>query len=713
MELVIFTVTAMVSLLGGMLVLSRSGARHGRAMAAGLLLLSGAEICYLLFLYQSSLAALAWATFFEMSCAGAFLVSVTSMEQRIGRNTRLITWELRLLVAACALYGVLALVSPGTMLSRELGGPVHVGPAVKAQAVFLLMIAVGFMWIMENILRSSTDEQKRILKYPALGVIALGVAFLLLGVYRLSTLSIHPDILVLCSLIFLAGVTFVLFFSIRFKLFEMDIFVSRYIVYHSLTFLSIGGYLVAMGLLLLGVQRLGLRFSFVATGFFVFLALFGLAFVLASQDARQRLKFFINTHFFANKYDYRKEWGELSGYLSIAFNEKQIIHVTAQVILDSMYIRELSIFLKDGGGFRCGYSFPDRPPGEALAVDEPLIAYLERHHHFLRKTSQAPEDVLWKRIVTDRRDLLDRFRIELAVAMTAENRLIGFIAVGKENPGTPYGRDDIDLLAAIASQSSAALMSARFGQELAINKEVSAFNRMSSYVLHDLKNAAGNLSLILQNAPRHMDNPEFRDDMLQTISQTLGRIDKVMSRLGAMPAAEGITREQLSVADLLEELVAKIGPRLGKAAVEKAVEPGLVVRTSREMLERILENLLINATEAIGEKGSITIEAKRSNGAVILSIEDDGMGMTDEFVRERLFKPFQTTKKNGTGLGLWQVKSMSEQLGIAVEVENRPAQGVKFTLELPDESVPAIAGKSAHAEKPPGSRGLTYRQEPK
>lgn len=142
MELVIFSATAMISLLGGMLILSRSGARHGRAMAAGLLFLSGAEVCYLLFLFRSSLAVLAWATFFEMSCAGAFLVSVTSMEQRLTRNTRLIAWELRLLTAVCALYGALALFSPGAMLSRQDAGLVHLGPAVKAQAVFLLLIAV-------------------------------------------------------------------------------------------------------------------------------------------------------------------------------------------------------------------------------------------------------------------------------------------------------------------------------------------------------------------------------------------------------------------------------------------------------------------------------------------------------------------------------------------------------------------------------------------
>ncbi|MDI9527662.1 MAG: PEP-CTERM system histidine kinase PrsK [Pseudomonadota bacterium] len=684
MELLIFSITALISFAGGMIILSRSGARYGRSMAAGLLFLSGAELCYILFSFRHGALPLQCALFFEMAGAGMFLLSVTSMETGLARNKAFLTWERRILITAYALYAALGLYFPQMTVTKDLDGIIRLGWVAKVHAVFIIISAVMFMWIVENIHRSSTDEQKRVLKYPVLGIIALGVAFLLMGVYRLSTLSIHMDMLMLQSLISLVGIVFVLFFSIRFKLFEMDIFVSRYIVYHSFTFLSIGAYLVAMGLFLLGVQRLGLKISFVSMGFFVFMALFVLAFILASKDVRQGLKFFIDTHFFANKYDYRKEWGELSGYLSIAFNEKQIIHVTAQVILDSMYISELSIFLRHGAEFRCGYAFPSRLPNLSIGEDEPLIAYLERNHSFLRKTPRGPDDTLWKTIVTDHQDLLDRSRIELAVAMTVENKLIGFIAVGKENPGTPYGRDDIDLLTAIASQSSAALMSARFAQELAVNKEVNAFNRMSSYVLHDLKNAAGNLSLILQNAPNHMDSEEFRADMIETISQTLGRIDKVMSRLGALPSKEELSRETIPVGDLIGLLLSKLDPRLEKLTVTTSVEPGLTVRTNRDMIERILENLIINATEALSDQGRITIQAGRENGAVSLSIEDNGPGMTEEFVRERLFKPFQTTKKNGTGLGLWQVKSIADQLGMGIEVENRPAQGVKFTIRIPD-----------------------------
>lgn len=683
MELLIFSVPALISLLGGVIILARSGARYGRTIAIGLLFLSFTETAYALFSLTDSLAFLRIASFFEASSTAAFLLSVTLMEKGLSKNRALIKWEQYLLSIFCILYGALVLYLPEHVLSWGIEGAIHLGWITKVQSVFILINAVIFIWIMENILRSSTDEQRRILKYPALGIIALGIAFMLMAVRRLSTMIASEEMLILYSLIFLVGMIFVIFFSIRFRLFEMDIFVSRYIVYHSATFLMIGAYLLGMGLLVLGIQSLGIKLSFVGMGFFVFMVLFLLTFFLTSKDAKARLKFFINTHFFSNKYDYRKEWGELSGYLSIAFNEKQIIHVTSQVILDSMYISELAIWLQDGACFRCCYAFPSQLLHKQISHEEPLVEYLLKNPYFLRKTPRAPGDHLWE-TVTNSQAFLDKNKIELAVSMMVENKLIGFIAVGKENPGTPYGRDDIDLLAAIASQSSAALMSARFAQELAANKELDAFNRMSSYVLHDLKNAAGNLSLILQNAPNHMDNKDFRADMLDTISQTLKRIDKVMFRLGAIRTEGELAKEGIHLEAFIDGLLAKLSSRLQGVSVEKSIETGLEIKTDMEMLERVLENIIINATESVSHNGKIHIHAGRNGQKSYISIMDNGTGMTEEFLRERMFKPFQTTKKNGTGLGLWQVKNIVDQLGGTINVESNIGQGSLFTILFPD-----------------------------
>jgi len=682
MILFFYGITALVSLLGGMIILSRSGASHGRAIACGLLAIAATEISYLIYYLRESLPALQAASFFELASISFFIISVISMERNISRKIQLVNWTRRGLILTCTLYGLTLLIYPEAYASIHLDDVVIINWLGRIQSLLLMAGAIAFIWIMENILRSSQGVSRRILKYPALGSISVGASLCMASIYRLSTNSITHDILILCSLITLVGVAFLIFFSIRFKLFEMDIFVSRYVVYHSITLISIGTYLLFTGLILLWIKQLGVRLSLVIMGFIVFLAFIFLFIFLLSPEARARLRFFINTHFFANKYDYRKEWGELSGYLSIAFNENQIIHLTSQVILDSMYIRELSIWMLEGASYRRVFSFPEATGDTFISDNHLLINYLGNNPYFLRRTPCRTNDMLWENMVKNQRDFLNRNKVELAVGMTAGS-MIGFIAVGQENPGTPYGQDDIDLLSAVASQASAALMSARYAKNLAENKELDTYNRMSATVLHDLKNAAGHLSLILQNAPKHMDQAEFRKDMLDTISESLARIDKVMSKFKTIPGHVEIHTKTFKIEPFLEELLAGLRPRLEHIHIIHDFKGSFELTTDPDILEKILENIIVNATEAVGDDGVITIAVGIEGDSPVFTITDNGIGMTDEYIREKLFKPFQTTKKEGTGLGLWQVKNMADQLRARVDVKPNQDRGVTVSVWLP------------------------------
>ncbi|HWR69395.1 MAG TPA: XrtA/PEP-CTERM system histidine kinase PrsK [Desulfomonilia bacterium] len=683
MTVLIYSITVLVSLLGGMVILSRSGASHGRAIATGLLCIAATDLSYLVFLIRESLTAIQVASFFELASISCFIVAVIFMEKSLSKKRLLVLWTSRGLTLTCILYAVMLWIFRWDYAFFHPQGMVVIGWLGHVQSVLLLVGSIIFIWIMENILRSSQGASRRILKYPALGSISVGAALCMTSIFRLSTNIITNDILTLSSLITLAGIAFLIFFSIRFKLFEMDIFVSRYVVYHSITFISMGAYLLLTGLVILWIQHLGIKASLVMTGFIVFLALILLAVYLVSPEVKARLRFFINTHFFSNKYDYRKEWSELSGYLSIAFKENQIIHVTSQVILDSMYIRELSFWLKKGNGYSNSFSFP-RPSGDtSIRGDHPFTDYLRENLFFLRRLPTRAGDEKWEDLVKNHGEFLEANNIELAVGMMVGKEPIGFIAVGRENPGTPYGQDDIDLLMAIASQASSALAKAWFAEKLAENKEIDTYNRMSATMLHDLKNAAGHLSLILQNAPRHMDREEFRTDMIDTIGQALARIDKVMGKLQTIPEQEEFRPKSFEAGPFLEDLLGRMKARLEGIELIKDIDETLQLNTDPDLLERVLENLIVNAAEAVGGDGLIIITARMDGESPIVSVSDNGEGMKEEFIREKLFKPFQTTKRKGTGLGLWQVKNMADQLGARIEVNRNPDCGVTFSVWLP------------------------------
>lgn len=682
MTVLIYCITALVSLAGGVVILYRSGAEHGRAIASGLLCIAATVLGYLFFYAKESLAAIHVASFFEIASISFFIVAVMSMEKSLSKKTRLILWTRRSLTFACLIYAAILWMFRYDFAYFHAQGVIAIGWLGHAQSLMLLIGSIVFIWIMENILRSSEGASRRALKYPALGSISVGAALCITAIYRLSTNTIANEVLTLCTLITLAGILLLVFFSIRFRLYDMDIFVSRYVVYHSITLVSMGVYLLVTGMVIFWIQHLGIRASLVVTGLIIFAALVTLFVFLMSPVAKSRLRFFINTHFFANKYDYRKEWGELSGYLSIAFNEKQIVHVTSQVILDSMYIQELSIWLKKGHEYASAVRFPRGTEDAGIPVEHPLARYLRENRFFMRRTPRA-DDTDWDELVQKHSEFLDMKRIELAVGMLVGNDLIGIIAVGRENPGTPYGQDDIDLLTAIASQASSALSKAWFAQRLAENKELDTYNRMSATMLHDLKNAAGHLSLILQNAPRYMDQEEFRSDMLETIGQALARIDKVMDKLQSIPEREELNRTTFHAGSFIEGLLERLKPRFAGIDVVTDIEGALTIHADPDLLERILENIIVNATEAVGEDGRIAVKVRMDGGYHIFSVSDNGCGMSDEFMRERLFKPFQTTKRKGTGLGLWQVKNMADQLGARIEVARNPQCGVTFSIWLP------------------------------
>lgn len=684
MQLLIFTITAIMGIVAGLVVLARSINVSGRIVAAALFGLALWQIGAMTFTSGYVPLAFDLCLLIELGVVGLLLVALGAIEGSLAKRELLVWWIKCAAVATCVLYAISLILFPELHVRPTATG-FAVGALAIMQSLLVLVGVVVCLWITENVLRSAGDEQRRALAYPSLGLVSIGMAFLIGAMYRIGMHSVTEGILVLTSLIMLVGNFLMVFSALRLRPFAMNVTVSRYVIHRSFTFLGVGLYLCISALIIFGVHDLGLNASVVMTGFLAFCALLVFLLLVLSPELRARVKFFISTHFFVSKYDYRKEWSEMSRYLSVASTENQILHVTAQVILESMYIRELSIWLKVDDLFTCALAFPHAPIVSTVAPDDPFLIYLSVRP-FLR--SMPVGDRLWERVVTSDATFVEANRIEMAVPMTSENTVVGFIAVGRENPGSSYGTDDIDLLTNIAAQCGAALMQARFAQQLAENKEVDTYNYLSASLLHDLKNAAGHLSLVLQNAPKHIDQKDFQEDMLSTVAQSLARIDKVINKLGRLPGKVAIARQTIKVEPFVQALLHKLKPRLADIRLIQRFETDLTVEMDPDMLERMLENLIVNASEAVEAQGEISITASRIGGGTAITVADDGPGLTDEFVKNRLFKPFQTTKPTGTGIGLWHVKNMAQQVGARIVLDNRRARGVAFTLIFPDGNAP-------------------------
>ena len=274
--------------------------------------------------------------------------------------------------------------------------------------------------------------------------------------------------------------------------------------------------------------------------------------------------------------------------------------------------------------------------------------------------------------------------VEHLAPLVALDALVGLLVVGAEVSGKPFGVDDRDLLAAVAAQAGAMIVNARLAQDAAEGRELQVLARLSAFITHDLKNSIGMLSLLAENAPRHMHKPEFQADAIRTLTAVTGRMQTLLTTLrtsGHQPKGS-TTQASLApiVATWLRDLQPEFPPRI---TLEARLEPTPDVAIDLEQLRTVLVNLVMNAIDAIQSEGRITVTTRTDGGCGVLVVTDTGQGMSADFVRDRLFHPFQTTKPRGLGIGLFQCRHIIQSLGGTLSAESQEGKGTRMFVRLP------------------------------
>lgn len=268
------------------------------------------------------------------------------------------------------------------------------------------------------------------------------------------------------------------------------------------------------------------------------------------------------------------------------------------------------------------------------------------------------------------------------------DQMVGLIGLGPEYTGGVYGYDDYDLLTALGSQTAAALVAVRMAEKLAKAREQRAWERLSAFVLHDVKNAAGMLSLVRTNAPEHIHKPEFQKDMLEVVDDALARMGKVQQRLSMLKAEVDPVWTNVELRDFLDEAYNRIKKKLPGIAITVNCPPGIRLQSDPQMLLCILENLLLNSFEACEKSkacepgAGIDVEVDNDKWKVSIIVSDNGPGIDEALLPEALFEPMKTTREKGNGIGLWQARQLAGRLHGVLSAANRESGGARFILEL-------------------------------
>ncbi len=420
-------------------------------------------------------------------------------------------------------------------------------------------------------------------------------------------------------------------------------------------------------------------------GLLIALAGLPIAILMFSENLSARLRVFISKHFLPFRFDYREEWLRLIDTLSspeqrVPLPERSIMAV-AQIVgapAGLLWWRD-----NDQQSYRCTATWNTRMwPEIEVRRDEPALRFMCERQWILdtAELDRDPElyDGLSRPWWTEQ--LPEGL---LVVPLISNEELLGFIVLFHSSSAFRLAFEEIDLLRTAGRQVAAHLAQYEGDRQLAEAQQFEAFNRLTAFVMHDLKNLIAQQSLMVKNAAKHKDNPAFFEDAMATIENSVARMSNLLRQLQSGDTAGPTERVVLS--DALFEAIDNTENRKPEPQFENNGE-GLAASLDRERFTTVVAHLIRNAQEATSAHGSVTIRLGKDKDAAIIRIEDDGCGMQAEFIRNRLFRPFDSTKgSKGMGIGAYQARTFVVDSGGSLEVESEPDRGTVVVIRLPIE----------------------------
>lgn len=593
-------------------------------------------------------------------------------------------------VAVAAITAASLGVVPAFVVA-DVAGPFHAASldvAGVGGGVAQLVITVGILAGLEMALRTSDRVSRWRIKYLILG---LGGVFLmrfyflsqlvLFRVLMASYLTTEAAVLVVGNLLVAASL-------LRDRLLGVELTVSRQVLTRSVVLAVLGTYLFSVGVLGWILNGLGIAEELFWGSFVIFVAAAGVGAMMLSENVRWRVTRFIGVHFYRSKYDYRRQWMRFTRRLGSLVTVEELAPQMIGAVADALGTARAALYLPDGND-------ANLHPAALIEITR-VLPPLTAEAPLLRRVREAAGPVVFA--TADVGSLLPAplaavFPVcVVAVPLFWRDSLTGLMLIGPERTGRPYSVEDTDFLATMGQQAAGLLVAARFSEALAQSREFEAFHRLSSFVIHDLKNSIAALSLLSENALANFDDPEFQRDALRTLSRTVERQKKLLARLAAAPATSTLTFAPVDLSALVDEATCTVrgGARI---RIVKSLATLPPVSADADALLQVVSNLVTNGIEALDGDGTLTVRTYRDGERVVLEVADTGCGMPEEFVRKSLFTPFRSTKKGGWGIGLYQAKGIVESHGGSIEVTSRQGEGTTFRVKLPAPTRAEVAGR--------------------
>ena len=475
--------------------------------------------------------------------------------------------------------------------------------------------------------------------------------------------------------------------AVRNRRWAVDIHVSRDVVFHSFTLIASGILLLAIALIGEVFRRGGSEWGQVAETSMIFGTILTIAVILTSGSARSRIRALVVDNFFSSRYDYRKEWmrciDSLTAADAFAALHKRAIRAAAEVVdspAGALFVRPpRDVAFQWAGSWNMPAVTAPVPPGH------PIVALFRDGDWIVQLDEHAGADG-W---------FTDLARCWLVLPLNHFGDLIGFVVLAKSRAQFKLDREAFDLLRVVGREIASRVAEQRAMQVLTQTRELREYSQRFAFVIHDIKNVSGQLSMLLTNAEVYADNPEFQRDMLATVRASVGKITRLLSRLQAerQERDAGLITPAERLGGIVE--AARITHRRDIVVRNHGGSAGAAI--DPDSFDTVVTHLLNNAIDASNADTEVEIELRVESHGVVIDIADKGPGMAAEFIRDELFRPLRSTKDGGHGIGAYQARELLRDAGGDLLVMSKPDTGTTMRIILPSVRTDIAEPKSAES----------------
>lgn len=541
--------------------------------------------------------------------------------------------------------------------------------------LLILFYLVTALIKLEQTLVQSTWTSRWKIKYELLGA---GAFLTLLVIYYSQGLlfrTINLDLAPMRSFVLIVAIAMMFYSRLKRDSGVTTVHVSQQIACKSAVLLAVGVYIGFLGVVGEGMKYFGNGFHHSLIFALVFLTGLALLTILLSETVKRRVTIFIHKNFYQNKYDYRTQWLQFTDRLSASQTSDNLLHSIISEFCDTFGMGSGTLFIinQERDTYRLATSVGmENISTVCFGMNDPAVEYfaVNKWIYDVRENIAVANNL--------HREFFSSSGACFIVPLFMSDLVDGFIILGRPHSSKEiYTHEDFDLMRTLGKQASSALQNLRLSDQLACSRELAAIGKVSTFVMHDLKNLVSAVSLLLENAQEHITVPAFQNDLLMSLGNTVIKMRAIISRLKHLPEKHSLQMSPVNLLAMVQDTAAMVTGR-----TLEVIGTTVIAEADREELQKVTLNLMLNAVEATEGNSPVTVEVG-VHGSPFIRVKDKGCGIPAAFIQHVLFKPFTSTKKQGMGIGLYQSRQIIEAHGGRIEVESSIDNGSEFTVWLP------------------------------